>query len=80
MCAGLVLLANGAAGHKVVDKHGKFWPPKISFNNGFSTKTAEVAQEGGRMDGVKEKRPSGWRYIHTTLIVKMSIVKSPVSK
>ena len=80
MCVSHVLLANGTAGDEVIDKHRKSWPPKITFNNGLGAKTSEVAREGGRMDGVKERGPSGQRYIHATLIVKVSIIKSPVSE
>ena len=32
------------------------------------------------MDGVQERGTSGWRYIHTTLVVEVSVVKSPVGK
>ena len=80
MRASLILLANGAASNKVIDKHRKSRPPKITFNNGLGAKTSKVAQEGGRMDEVKKRGPSGRQYIHATLIVKVSIVKSPVSE
>ena len=53
MCTGLVLLANGAAGNEVVDKHRKSWPPEVMFNNGFGMETSEVTREGGGMDGVE---------------------------
>ena len=35
MCAGLILLANGATGDEVVDEDGKSWPPKVAFDDGF---------------------------------------------
>ena len=78
MCTGLVLLADGTAGNKVVDEHRKPRPPKIAFNNGLGVKTSEVAREGRGMDGVKERGSSGRWYIHSAFIVEVSIVKSPV--
>ena len=80
MCASFVLLANGATGHKVVDKYGKPWPPKIAFNNGFGTETSEVAREGRGMDGVKERGSSRRWYVHPTLVVEVPIVESPVGE
>ena len=80
VCASLVLLADGATGDKVVDKHRESQPPEITFNNGLGAKTSKVAREGRRMDRVKQQGTSGWRYIHPILIVKVSIVKSPVSE
>ena len=62
-------MANGAAGHKVVDEHRKPRPPKIMFNNSLGAKASEVAQEGGGMDGVKERGSGrGW-YVHPSFIV-----------
>ena len=39
-----------------------------------------MARDGGGMDGVQERGTSGWRYIHTTLVVEVPVVKSPVGK
>ena len=43
VCASLVLLANGAASNKVIDKYRKSWPPKVTFNNGLGMKMSKVA-------------------------------------
>ena len=80
MCANLVLLANGAAGNKVVDKDGKSGPPKVAFDDGFGSKASKMARDRGGMYGVQERGTSGWRYIHTTLVVEVSVVKGPVSE
>ena len=69
MCTGLVLLADGAAGNKVVDEHRKPRPPKIAFNNSLGVKASKVAQEGGGMDGVKERGSGGGWYVHLSFIV-----------
>ena len=69
MCTGLVLLADGTAGNKVVDEHRKPWPPKIAFNNSLGAKASEVAQEGGGMDGVKERGLGGGWHVHPPFIV-----------
>ena len=53
MCTNFVLLADGTTSDKVIDENRKSQPPKIMFDNGFGAKSSEVAQEGGRMDGVK---------------------------
>ena len=46
VCASLVLLANGAASNKVIDKYRKPRPPRIAFYNGLGTETSEMAREG----------------------------------
>ena len=80
MCANLILLANGAAGDKVVDEDGKSRPPKVAFNDSFGAKTSEMAREGRGMDRVKERGTGGRWHIHSTLVVEVSVVKSPVSE
>ena len=80
MRASLILLANGAASNKVIDKHRKSRPPKVTFDNGFGAKSSKMTRKGGRMDGVQERRTSRWWYIHSTLVVEVSIVKSPVGE
>ena len=80
MCANLILLANGAAGNKVIDEDGKSRPPKVAFNDGFGTETSEMARERRGMDGMKERGAGGWWYIHSTFVVEVSIVESPVSE
>ena len=80
VCANLVLLANGTTGDEVIDEYRKSWPPKIVFNNGFGAKTSKVAREGRGVDGVKQRGPSRWWYIHAALIVEVAIVKSPVDE
>ena len=39
-----------------------------------------MARDRGGMDGMQEKRASGWWYIHTTFVVEVSVVKSPVGE
>ena len=39
-----------------------------------------MARDRGGMDGMQERGTSGWRYVHSTLVVEVSVVKSPVSK
>ena len=80
MCANLVLLADGAAGNKVIDEDGKSRPPKVAFNDGLGAKASEMARERRGMDGMKERGTGGWWYIHSTLVVEVSVVKSPVSE
>ena len=80
MCASFVLLENSTTSDKVVDKYRKSWPPKITFNNGLGMEMSEVAREGRGMDGVKERGLSGRWYIHSTFIVEVSIVESPVGE
>ena len=80
MCANFVLLANSAAGNKVIDKDGKSRPPKVAFNNGLDAKTSEMARERRGMDGMKERGTGGRWYVHSTFIVEVSVVKSPVSE
>ena len=80
MCADFVLLANGATGDKVIDEDGKPWPPEVAFDDGLGTEPSEMAQDRGGMDGVQERGTSGWWYIHTTLVVEVSIVKGPVGE
>ena len=43
MCAGFVLLADGAASNEVVDEDRKSRPPKVAFNDGLGAKTSEMA-------------------------------------
>ena len=69
MCANFVLLANGAASNKVVDKDGKSRPPKVAFDDGFGPKAAKMTQEGRGMDRVEERGAGGRRYVHLTLVV-----------
>ena len=66
---GFVLLADGAAGNKVVDEHRKSRPPKVAFNNSLGAKASKVAREGGGMDEVKERGPGGGWYIHPSFVV-----------
>ena len=80
MCTGSVLLANGAARNKVIDENGKSRPPKVAFNDGLGAKTSEMAQERRGMDGMKERGTGGRWYVHSTFIVEVSVVKSPVSE
>ena len=53
MSTSLVLLANGTAGNKVVDKHRKSRPPKVTFNNSLSAKAAKVTRDGRGVDRVE---------------------------
>ena len=80
MCANLVLLADGTACDEIINEYRKSWPPKITFNNGFGAKTSEMAREGRGMDRVKERGTGGRWHIHSTLVVEVSVVKSPVSE
>ena len=69
MSMDLVLLANGTASDKVVNKHRESRPPEVTFNNSFGVKTSEVTREGRGMDGVEQGGSSrGW-YIHLSLII-----------
>ena len=52
MSANLILLANGAASNKVVDKDGESRPPKVAFDYGLGSKVSEMARDRGGMDGV----------------------------
>ena len=80
MCADLILLANGATGDKVVDEDGKSRPPKVALDDGLGAKSSEMARDRGGMDGVEERGASGWWYIHSTFVVEVSVVKSPVGE
>ena len=80
MCANFILLANGAAGNKVIDEYGKSRPLKVAFNDSLGAKSSEMARERRGMDGMKERGTSGRWYIHSTLVVEVSVVKSPVSE
>ena len=50
---GFVLLTNGAASNKVVNKYRKSWPPKVAFNNSLGSKVSEVTREGRGVDRVE---------------------------
>ena len=80
MCADFILLANGATGDKVVDEDGKAWPPKVALDDGLGAKSSEMARGRGGMDGVQERGTSGRWYIHTTLVIEVSVVKGPVGE
>ena len=80
MCADLILLANGAAGDKVVDEDGKSWPPEVALDDSLGAEPSEMARGRGGMDGVQERGTSGRRYIHTTLVVEVSVIKGPVGE
>ena len=80
MCADFVLLADSATGDKVIDEDGKPWPPEVAFDDSFGAESSEMAQDRGGMDGVQERGTSGWWYIHTTLVVEVSVVKGPVGE
>ena len=47
MCADFILLANGAAGNKVIDKDRKSRPPKVAFNESLGAKASKMARERG---------------------------------
>ena len=53
VCTGFVLLANGTAHNKVVNKHGKSRQPEVVFNDRLGTESSKVTQEGERMDRVE---------------------------
>ena len=80
MSVDLVLLAYGATSNEVVDEDGKSRPPKVTFNDGLRAKMSEMARERGGMDGVQEGGTGGRWHIHSTFIVEVSVVKSPVSE
>ena len=69
MRANFVLLADSAAGNKVIDKDRESRPPKVAFNNGLGAETSEMAREGRGMDGMKERGTSGRWYIHSAFVV-----------
>ena len=48
-----VLLADGAAGNKVLHKGGETWPPEILFQDRFGMKDTHVTQQRGGVDGVE---------------------------
>ena len=48
-----VLLAYSTASDKVVDKHQKSWPPKVVFDNSFSSKASEVTRDVRGVDRVE---------------------------
>ena len=80
MCANFVLLANGAASDKVVDENRKSRPPKVTLDDGFGAKTSEMTRERRGMDGVQKRGTGGRWNIHSTFIVEVSVVKSPISE
>ena len=80
MCANFILLANGAAGNKVIDEYGKSRPLKVAFNDSLGAKSSEMARERGGMDRVKERGTGGRWHVHATFVVEVSIVKSPVGE
>ena len=80
MCADFILLANSATSNEVIDKDGKPRPPEVTLNNSLGAEPSEMARGRGGVDGVQERGASGRRYIHTTLVIKVSIVKGPVGE
>ena len=80
MCADLVLLADSAASNEVIDEDGKSGPPKVTLNDGLGAEASKMTRERRGMDGMKERRTGGRWYIHSTFIVEVSVVKSPVGK
>ena len=53
MRVGLVLLADGAAGDKVLYEGGETWPPEIPFQERFGMKDTHVTRQRGGVDGVE---------------------------
>ena len=80
MCADFILLANGTTGDKVIDEDGKSWPPEVALDDGLGAESSEMTRDRGGMDGVQERGTSGWQYIHTTLVIEVSVVKGPVGE
>ena len=80
MCADLILLTDGAASDKVVDEDGKSWPPKVTLDDGLGAESPQMTRDWGGMDGVKERGTGGRWNIHSTFIVEVSVVKSPISE
>ena len=61
MHAGFVLLTNSTASDKVIDKDREARPPEVALHNSLGAEMAKVTREGGRMDGMQERRASrGW--------------------
>ena len=50
VCVGLVLLADGAAGDKVLHEGGETWPPEIPFQECFGMKDTHMSCQRGGMD------------------------------
>ena len=53
MSVGLVLLANRAAGDKVLHEGGETWPPEVPFQDHFGMKDTHMTRQRGGVDGVE---------------------------
>ena len=53
VCVGLVLLADGASGDKVLYEGGETRPPEILFQDHFGMKDTHVTRQRGGVDGVE---------------------------
>ena len=80
MCVGLVLLADRAAGDKVLYEGGETRPPEVLFQDHFGMKDAHMTRERGGMDGVEQGRASRGGYEHAIAEVKMSVIERPVQE
>ena len=80
MIVHLVLLANGAARDKGIDKGGQTRPPEVVFDDGFDTKMPCMPGGGGFMQRAnKGVVGCGW-HIHPALKVEVTVLKGPVSE
>ena len=77
---GLVLLADGTTGDKMLHEGGEARPPEISLQDCFHTKNTHVTQQRGGVNGVEEGRASRGGYEHAIAEEEMSIIKGPVRK
>ena len=52
--------------------------PEVALKDGLGVENAHVTQEGGRVDGMEERRMDRGGNMHVIMKIKMSIVKGPI--
>ena len=77
VCVGFVLLADGAAGDKVLHEGGETWPPEIPFQDRLGMKDPHVTRQRGGVDGVEQGRAGRGGYKHVIVEVKMTVIERP---
>ena len=71
---------HSAASNEVIDEDGKPRPPEVALDDSLGAEPSEMTSGRGGMDGVQERGASGWRYIHTTFVIEVSVVKGPIGE
>ena len=76
----LVLLANGTARDKGIDKGGQTRLPEVAFDDGFGMKTPCMPGGGGFVQRANKGAVGCWWHIHPALKVEATVLKGPVSE